>query len=230
MSLRFRSVALWVLAALAFASVAAFAIHSDAARSIAYVLQSEGGYTNDPEDPGGPTNFGITIYDTRLYVKRDATAADVRALTKAQAVEIYEKKYWDALDADELPAGLDYTVVDYGVNSGVARSGRVLRHVLGLDTANWHVTQEVLDALKHRALTAVIRQVNDERSAFLHRLRTCPRFCPGWNKRVASVKAISLNMAGQPAVANVIGWKTPVNNMFVRYVPLAPQLGAGKAQ
>lgn len=222
----------WLPLALLLAASAVFAVHSDAARSIANILQSEGGYTNDPEDPGGPTNWGITIYDTRLYVKKDATAADVKALTKAQAVGIYESKYWDALDADELPAGLDYTEADYGVNSGVARAGHVLRQVLGLPTNDWHVTPAVLAALKARAITAVIRRVNDERSAFLHRLPTCARFCGGWDKRVASVKAISLNMAGTPApetaIAKAEGWSEPFQNMFVRYVPLSPQSGPGK--
>lgn len=207
----------------------AYAAHSDLNPSITYILKSEGGYTNDPRDPGGPTNFGITIYDVRLYVKKNATAADVRALTKDQAIKIYESKYWDALDGDALPAGMDYTAVDYGVTSGIARSGRVLRKVLGLPTEDWHITDDVMAALKKRALTAVIRQVNDERSAFLHRLSTCDRFCGGWDRRVASVKAISLKMAGTPADADLIGWKTPVDNAFVRYVPTEPQPGPGKA-
>jgi lysozyme family protein len=75
----------------------------------------------------------------------------------------------------------------------------------------------------------VIRQVNDERLAFLQRLPTWHRFGGGWGKRVASVKAISLNMAGTPAPeTTVFGWSSPVENMFVRYVPLAAQHGPGK--
>ena len=46
--------------------------------ALARLLAHEGGYTNDAADPGGPTNFGITIYDYRKYVKPDATAADVK--------------------------------------------------------------------------------------------------------------------------------------------------------
>jgi len=220
------ALALWL--ALALCAVVR-AVHIDLVPSIGNILKSEGGYTDDPEDPGGPTNWGITIYDTRLYVKNDATASDVKALTRDVAIKIYEQKYWDALDGDELPAGLDYTLVDYGVNSGIARAGRVLREVLGLDSDDWHVTPEVLAAIKHRAITAVIRQVNDARLAFLQRLRTWPRFGAGWGRRVASVKAISLNMAGTPAPeTTVLGWSTPVSNMFVRFVPLTAQSGPGK--
>src|SRR6185437_8422105 len=89
------------------------------------LLAHEGGYTNHPSDPGGPTNFGITIYDYRKYVKPNATAADMRAMTVGEAKAIYRKRYWDAQRCDELPAGVDYSVFDYGVNSGIGRSGKV---------------------------------------------------------------------------------------------------------
>ena len=72
------------------------------------LLAHEGGYTNHPSDPGGPTNFGITIADYRKYVKPDATAADVRAMKIDEAKTIYRKRYWDAQRCDELPAGVDY--------------------------------------------------------------------------------------------------------------------------
>jgi lysozyme family protein len=98
------------------------------------LLAHEGGYTNHPADPGGPTNFGITLADYRKYVKRDAAIEDVRVMKLDDAKAIYRAKYWDALVRDELPAGLDYAVFDYGVNSGIARAGRVLRELLGVSS------------------------------------------------------------------------------------------------
>src|SRR5439155_14379719 len=56
---------------------------------LALLLAHEGGYTNHPSDPGGPTNFGITIYDYRKYVKPNAAAADVRAMKLDEAKAIY---------------------------------------------------------------------------------------------------------------------------------------------
>src|SRR5260221_3040739 len=90
------------------------------------LLAHEGGYTNDPSDSGGPTNFGITIYDYRKYVKPDATAADVRAMKLDDAKRIYRSKYWDAQRCDDLPAGVDYVLFDYVVNSGIGPSCKVL--------------------------------------------------------------------------------------------------------
>jgi Glycosyl hydrolase 108 len=62
---------------------------------LAVVLAEEGGYTNDPDDRGGPTNFGITIDDLREWRGTDVTAEDVKNMTKAEAQEIYRSKYWN---------------------------------------------------------------------------------------------------------------------------------------
>ena len=62
-------------------------------RAIAKVFEDEGGYSNDAGDPGGPTNWGITIHDARMYWKADADAADVKAMPKSVAEEIYIERY-----------------------------------------------------------------------------------------------------------------------------------------
>ena len=167
------------------------------------VLAHEGGYTNHPADPGGPTNWGITIHDARMYWKSNATAADVKAMPLSVAQDIYKKRYWDAQRGDELPAGLDYSVFDYGVNSGIGRSGKVLRRILGLSDATSAVTQEVLDAVARRDPKALIVAMNDERLRFLKALKTWPTFGGGWGRRVAEVKALSLQLADGKAKLQV---------------------------
>jgi lysozyme family protein len=163
------------------------------------LLVHEGGYTNHPSDPGGPTNFGITIYDYRKYVKPNATAADVRAMKLDEAKAIYRAKYWNAQRCDELPAGVDDTVFDYGVNSGIGRSGKVLRRVVGLPDSSSVVTDEVLTAVRKRDAKAIIIAINDERLRFLKSLKTWPVFGAGWIRRVAEVRAFSLHLAEHPA-------------------------------
>src|SRR5690606_4970986 len=115
-------------------------------RALPLVLEHEGGYSNHPNDPGGPTNYGITIADYRRYVKADATAADVRAMRLDDAGAIYRAAYWNALRCDSLPPGLDYAVFDYGVNSGVGRAAKVLRRLLGLPDSGG-ITEAVLTAV-----------------------------------------------------------------------------------
>ena len=159
------------------------------------LLQHEGGYTNHPDDPGGPTNFGITIADYRRYAKADATADDVRAMRVDEAKAIYRKRYWDAQRCDELPAGVDYAVFDYGVNSGIGRSGKVLRRVLHLPDDSSAVGDDVIAAARAADPRALVAAVCDERLRFLQSLKTWSVFGKGWGRRVDEVRAVALQMA-----------------------------------
>ena len=158
------------------------------------LLLHEGGYTNHPSDPGGPTNFGITIFDYRKYVKPTATAADVRAMKIEEAKRIYRAKYWDAQRCDELPAGVDYAVFDYGVNSGIRRSGKVLRRVLKLSDSTSLVNGGVIAAAKNVDAKALIGTICDERLRFLQSLKIWGVFGKGWSRRVAEVRAAAFGM------------------------------------
>lgn len=164
------------------------------------LLLHEGGYGNHPSDPGGPTNFGITIHDYRKYVRPGSTAADVKAMTRQEAERIYRARYWDTLRCDELPAGVDYAVFDYGVNSGVGRAARVLQRVCAVpdDGALGPVTMRAVAARDAKSLVGAIC---DERLQFLQNLRTWPVFGKGWARRVAEVRATALRWAGGAGAA-----------------------------
>ncbi len=166
------------------------------------LLVHEGGYTNHPSDPGGPTNFGITIHDYRKYVKRNATAANVRAMRLDDAKAIYRAKYWDALCCDKLPAGVDYAVFDYGVNSGIARAAKVLQRCLGYSAPTTRIDDGVVRAVDNRDAAALVGAICDERLRFLKALRTWPVFGRGWGRRVAEVRRVALAMAGCAAPAD----------------------------
>lgn len=174
--------------------------HTSFDRCLARLLVHEGGYTNHPSDPGGPTNFGITIFDYRKYVRPDATAADVRAMKLDEAKAIYLAKYWDAQRCDELPAGVDYVVFDYGVNSGTGRSGKVLRRLLKLPDNTGIVTDAVIAAARVADAKLLVAAICDERLHFLQSLKTWPVFGAGWGRRVAEVRSVALTMAS-PATA-----------------------------
>lgn len=145
------------------------------------LLKDEGGYSNDPDDRGGATKYGITIADVDKYLKKGATPDDVKNLTVAQAEDIYKHKYWDALGCDNLPAGVDYTCFDYGVNSGLARPRAALKKFSDKQGAD------------------LINAINDERVTFLNnivqRRPSQQKFYKGWMNRVARVRAVSLNLA-----------------------------------
>lgn len=87
------------------------------------IVAREGGFVNDPDDPGGATNFGVTIHTMRnlgLDLDRDGSisVSDVRALTRDQAIEIFEKHYFEKPLIAMLPHVLHATVFDMYVNAG----------------------------------------------------------------------------------------------------------------
>src|SRR6185312_266773 len=84
-------------------------------------------------------------------------------------------------------------------NSGIGRSGKVLRRIVGLSDRTHVVTDEVLRAVARRDPKALVVAINDERLAFLKRLKTWPVFGKGWGARVTDVKSVSLRMAAQQA-------------------------------
>jgi lysozyme family protein len=164
--------------------------------SLARLLVHEGGYSNHPADPGGPTNFGITLADARRYWKPDATAADVRAMPVDVAKDIYRRHYWAPMRCDELPAGVDYAVFDYGVNSGLGRIARVLRRITGLSgdalTGRGAFTDALVAAVSREPPARLVTVICDERLAFLQGLSTWSVFGNGWGARVREVRAAAL--------------------------------------
>ena len=86
---------------------------------IEVVLEHEGGYVNDPDDPGGETNFGIA--------KRSHPTVDIKNLTKEKAKEIYKQKYWDKNNVKGLPEHLRHIYFDMCVNMGKRRAGKIVQ-------------------------------------------------------------------------------------------------------
>lgn len=98
------------------------------------IVAREGGYVNDPDDPGGATNFGVTIHTMRrlgLDLDGDGavTSADVRRLTRDQAVEIFKRHYFEGPQIAALPEPLQASVFDMYVNAG-AHAVKILQRLL----------------------------------------------------------------------------------------------------
>jgi lysozyme family protein len=98
------------------------------------IVAREGGFVNDPDDPGGATNHGVTIGTLRrlgIDVNRDTRidVADVKALTRKQAVDIYLKHYFEGPGIAALPAVLQASVFDMYVNAG-GNAVKILQRLL----------------------------------------------------------------------------------------------------
>lgn len=109
-------------------------LRENAGKSIAQILVFEGGYVNDPDDPGGETNFGIS--------KRAFPKEDIRNMTPARASEIYLNKYWIPIHGDDLPDKLDLCVMNCAVNSGVGTALKLLKAMSDSDPDTYLFLQE----------------------------------------------------------------------------------------
>lgn len=132
----------------------------------------EGGYVNDPADPGGETKYGIS--------KRSYPKVDIKALTLDQAKEIYRKDYWDKLDLEDLDPEVAAKLFDIGVNMGVGVAMRMAAEVENLGG----VLGDDSDELESQIALRILRALQAER--YLKLIAKNPklvRFVRGWAKR-----------------------------------------------
>lgn len=150
----------------------------------------EGGYVNVKTDRGGPTKYGIT--HTTLAAHRgvpSVTAAQVQAMTLAEAAEIYRRSYWSQSGGDLLPVGLDYAAFDFGVNSGPATAVKKLQKVVGVreDGIMGEMTAAACRDYPG-GIQKLIRDFCDERMRYLRSLTSAKTGFPvngrGWTIRV----------------------------------------------
>jgi lysozyme family protein len=141
------------------------------------LIGHEGGYVNDPADPGGETKFGIS--------KRAYPDVDIANLTIEQAQAIYKKDYWDAIEADKLPDEVRFSIFDAAVNSGVTRAIKWLQQTVKVrdDGVIGPVT---LNAAIYTNPYKINGVYNGIRLRFMTSLPTFSNFGRGWSKRIAT--------------------------------------------
>lgn len=169
------------------------------AAAMARVFADEGGYTDHPKDPGGATNYGITIIDANKYaaefgwiVGRKVTPADMRAMPKAFAEAVYATKYAAPIRYNDLPPGYDYTGLDATINSGFGRFVPWSAKAIGKPVKS---VQEVVIATNAASdKVALIQRFWKVRLAFLQSLRTWSTFGKGWGRRCANGEAAAVKM------------------------------------
>ena len=169
-------------------------MNSNFEAALAHVLKSEGGYVNNPADPGGMTNLGCTKAVWEEFVGHPVSEADMRGLTPADVAPLYKRKYWDKVSGDLLPAGLDYAVFDAAINSGPGRAAKWLQEIAGV-AADGAIGPATLAAVNAKPVQDMIAQYNDKRLQFLESLPTWATFGKGWGARVASVQSSASQLA-----------------------------------
>jgi lysozyme family protein len=159
-----------------------------------HVLKWEGGYTDDPHDPGGKTMKGVLqrVYD-RYRDQMGRPRRWVKQIAEDELQDIYRRYYWDPLKADELPTGVDLAVFDFGVNCGIGTAAKHLQAVVGVDR-DGHIGPVTIGAAHAMDADTLIKKLHARRDHRYRQLHHFWRFGKGWLNRSRDIKAIAANM------------------------------------
>lgn len=140
------------------------------------LITTEGGYVNNPNDPGGETKFGIS--------KRSYPNLIISQLTREDAFNIYKRDFWDRIHAEELPGSVGFQLFDFAVNSGIETAIRYFQRSLNVaDDGHWGPISKA--AMLKFSESDMIMNLNAERLDFMTRLSGWPSFGKGWARRIA---------------------------------------------
>ena len=156
--------------------------------AIRAVLEWEGGYVHDENDPGGETKFGIS--------KRQYPKLNIAKLTKDKARKIYRRDYWSPAGCDELPAGLDLFMCDTAINTGVDQALLFLQDVVNTKQDGIWGPKTKAAALAMDVRKAIWELVA-RRATFYPDLRVWDDYGLGWMRRTAEMHQQALKIVKQ---------------------------------
>lgn len=146
------------------------------------LLKHEGGFSNHKDDRGGATRYGVTE-----AVARDADyRGDMRELPLDLAQRIYKDRYWDAVQAENLPEDVRYIVFDSAVNSGVIQAAKWLQRAIGVKD-DGIIGPQTIRAANAMHPEALKRKILAQRLRFMATLANWPAFSRGWANRISDL-------------------------------------------
>ena len=163
-------------------------------KALAAVLVHEGGYVNNPKDPGGMTNLGCTKTVWEEHCGHAVDEKVMRALTPVDVAPLYRQKYWDKVKGDDLPSGVDYVVFDAAINSGPGRAAKWLQACVGVEP-DGGIGPKTLAAVRAMDAKQLIDDYGKRRLSFLYDLPTWDTFGKGWARRVNEVTQVGQTLA-----------------------------------
>jgi uncharacterized protein (TIGR02594 family) len=173
-------------------------------RALAHILMMEGGYTDDPLDPGGPTNLGLTLVDLAANqhqplndATRPALLAKLKSLTPPEAAPVYLTRYWQPARCPDLPPALALMHVDAAVNHGLGAAARMLQQALGV-TVDGEIGPETLSAAHAQQTAETLSAYAALRRTRYRALPHFYRFGRGWLARVDQTLAAAQHEIALP--------------------------------
>lgn len=173
------------------------------AAALTHVLRMEGGYSDDPHDPGGPTNMGITLATLAAWrgVKVSAAnqgelIAQLRQISRAETEAIYRQRYWMPAGCAELPGALAFAHFDAAVNHGVGTAIGILQEAVGAGV-DGVIGPQTTSRIAAMPIAQIIRTYAEIRRRRYRALPHFWRFGRGWLNRVEHTLEAVEKLPGQ---------------------------------
>lgn len=161
--------------------------------ALKYVLENEGGYSNNPSDPGGQTNLGITQHLLEQYNQHFSTVpgviqwTSVKDLTVDNVGPIYLWAFWQPLRLDEVPDDIGTAIMDIAVNEGGPQATVCAQKACGLVGANGVLGSKTIEALNHAVKSEwLYNYIGEVQDLYVTKVKQTPtkiEFLSGWLKR-----------------------------------------------
>lgn len=163
------------------------------------VLEHEGGYSNNPKDPGGETNFGITHIDLQAHARELNLPLDVKELTRVEAEYFYKKVYWDEYNYNAINSlPIATKIFDMAVNMGAHEAHELVQRALGYcgysnisvdGVIGVHTLAAINEVTLHGRESDLMDELVNEAKWFYDYLveekPTLKKFLNGWLKRAS---------------------------------------------
>ncbi|HHF3618142.1 TPA: glycoside hydrolase family 108 protein [Haemophilus influenzae] len=144
------------------------------------LIGHEGGYVNDPRDPGSETNWGVT----KRTAQANGYTGNMKTMTRQQAYEIYYRAFWLRYNCEQMPDAVAYQFFDAAVNHGFGNASRMLQRAVGV-LDDGIIGKYSLEAINCNPISDTLMVLNGERLNFYIRLKNFDRYGKGWVNRVA---------------------------------------------
>ena len=158
------------------------------------LLVHEGGWSKHPKDPGGSTMKGVTKKVYEEYLGRECTDDELLTIEDEEVADIYRGRYWDKIQGDDLPDGVDWAVFDWAVNSGPSRAAKALQRCVGA-TVDGVIGPKTVGHVTDIPAEKTVEFLASEREKFYRSLNTFDTFGKGWLRRNEETREKAVEMA-----------------------------------
>lgn len=169
----------------------AFFMSKDFKTALKRVLEHEGGYVNNPKDPGGETNFGITKSTARSY----GYNGSMKTIPMDVVERIYKAMYWDAMSCDNFEFAIAFHMFDAAVNHGLLNARKILQRAVGVKDDGM-IGPVSLAAIRQQPVFALVSLFNSKRISFYTNISNFNVYGKGWMNRMSeNLRYVAEDMA-----------------------------------